>query len=172
MDAAFAKAKNYETKLDRSLSQYKTLRDAETKTKVPKVYIALGIGSLVFFLIFFNVAGQLITDLIGWVYPAYESFKAIEATSTNSKKQWLTYWSVFGLLQSLEYFSDALVYWFPFYFVFKTIFVLWLSLPQFHGAEFLYTRILRPNLTFLQSKIEKVEAKLSNAAKEVAGKSS
>ena len=69
MDTAFAKAKNYETQLDRSLSQYKTLRDAEAKTKVPKVYIALGVGSLTFFLIFFNVAGQLITNLIGWVYP-------------------------------------------------------------------------------------------------------
>ncbi|KAI8147155.1 TB2/DP1, HVA22 family-domain-containing protein [Fennellomyces sp. T-0311] len=167
MDAVFAKAKEYETQLDRSLSQYQTFRDAEAKTKVPKVYVALGGASLIFFLIFFNVAGQLITNLIGWVYPAYESFKAIEASSAGPKKQWLTYWTVFGLVQSVEYFSDALVYWFPFYFLFKTALILWLSLPQFQGAEFLYTKILRPNLAFLQTKVEKVESKI----KEAAGKS-
>ena len=81
MDAVFAKAKDYETQLDRSLSQHQLFRDAEAKTKVPKVYVALGGASLVFFLIFFNVAGQLITNLIGWVYPGTDAIFCVHFIS-------------------------------------------------------------------------------------------
>ena len=42
----------------------------------------------------------------------------------------LQYWVVFALFTVLESFIN-IVYWFPFYFVFKFIFLLWLSLPPF-----------------------------------------
>lgn len=62
---------------------------------------------------------------------AYASFKAIESPSPYDDKQWLTYWTVIGFVQLIEYFSDILLYWFPFYYLFKTLFVLYLALPQF-----------------------------------------
>jgi receptor expression-enhancing protein 5/6 len=62
---------------------------------------------------------------------AYASFKAIESPGNSDDKQWLTYWTVIGFVQLLEYFSDVLLYWFPFYYLFKTLFVLYLALPQF-----------------------------------------
>ena len=40
------------------------------------------------------------------------------------------YWVVFSLFTVLESFIN-IVYWFPFYFVFKFVFLLWLSLPVF-----------------------------------------
>ncbi|ORY92069.1 TB2/DP1, HVA22 family-domain-containing protein [Syncephalastrum racemosum] len=163
MDSVYNKAKEVERNLDRNLSQYKQFRDAEEKTKIPKVYLALGGAFLVFLLIFFNVAAPLITNFIGWLYPAYESFKAIESTSASHRKQWLTYWSVFGFIQMGEYFTDTLLYWFPFYFLFKTIFVLWLALPQFRGAEVMYTRVLQPNTSFLKGKVQQMENKLASA---------
>jgi len=62
---------------------------------------------------------------------AYASFKAIETADKADDKQWLTYWTVIGFLQMAEYFSDILLYWFPFYYLFKTLIVLYLALPQF-----------------------------------------
>ena len=55
--------------LDGQLSQYKYANEIERKTGVPKSYIALGGGALVFIMIFFNLAGQLLTNTISWVYP-------------------------------------------------------------------------------------------------------
>lgn len=40
------------------------------------------------------------------------------------------YWVVFSFFTVVESFVN-IVYWFPFYFVFKFIFLLWLSLPMF-----------------------------------------
>lgn len=66
-----------------------------------------------------------------FLFIAYASFKAIESPGKEDDKQWLTYWTVIGFVQMVEYFSDILLYWFPFYYLFKTLVVLYLALPQF-----------------------------------------
>ena len=43
--------------------------------------------------------------------------------------QWLTYWVVFAFLTVFESAVSA-VYWFPFYYTFKTLAIVWLMLPQ------------------------------------------
>lgn len=35
---------------------------------------------------------QPVSNLIGWVLPAYLSVQAIESPGTDDDKQWLTYW--------------------------------------------------------------------------------
>lgn len=35
----------------------------------------------------------------------------------------------------LEYFLNALLYWIPYWFVIKTLFFLWLALPQFRVGD-------------------------------------
>ncbi|KAL1926376.1 hypothetical protein VTP01DRAFT_5897 [Rhizomucor pusillus] len=141
--------------VDAQLGQFQYCNEFERKTGIPKSYAALGIAGLMVLMIFFDLAGQLLTNFISWVYPAYASFKAIESPSPYDDKQWLTYWTVIGFVQIIEYFSDILLFWIPFYFLFKTLFVLWLALPQFRGAEVLYTRVLRPYLLEAQTDIDR-----------------
>ncbi|KAG2200120.1 hypothetical protein INT46_000202 [Mucor plumbeus] len=159
------KVKEVLATLDTQLSQFKYANEFEQKTGVPKSYVALGAGGIAFLMIFFNLAGQLLTNAISWIYPAYASFKAIETVDKADDKQWLTYWTVIGFLQMAEYFSDILLYWFPFYYLFKTLIVLYLALPQFRGAETLYVRFLRPYLLNAQGGIdaqtEKFKAKIN-----------
>ncbi|KAG0180938.1 ER membrane protein DP1/Yop1 [Apophysomyces sp. BC1021] len=143
------------TQLDKELGQYKYANEIERRTGVPKSYFVIGAGVAITIMIFFNLAGQLLTNTISWVYPAYASFKAIESPGTEDDKQWLTYWTVIGFVHIVEYFSDILLYWFPFYYLFKTILVLWLALPRFRGAEILYGRFLRPFLLNAQSDIDR-----------------
>jgi len=170
MESFQTKLRYYNSQADKELSKYPQIIKLEQYTNVPKTYLAGGVVSFVFLLIFFNFWGELISDLIGWVYPAYASFKAIESKAVTDDVQWLTYWTVFGFVQILEFFSDAILYWLPFYFVFKTVFFLWLFLPPFQGAQIVYTKFLRPTLLAYQgdidAKVNKVKSKFETATKE------
>ena len=55
----------------------KILNQMEEKTKVKKVYIAIGLIVLVVLWLGSGHAGQLVCNLIGFLYPAYASIKAI-----------------------------------------------------------------------------------------------
>ncbi|GBB95210.1 hypothetical protein RclHR1_00250008 [Rhizophagus clarus] len=138
--------KNYQAQLDRELSKYPLIVEIEKKSNVPKTYLVAGSVALLSFMIVFNLWGKLLSNLVAWAYPAYASFKAIETTKTEDDTQWLTYWTVLGFFHVIEFFSDVILYWIPFYFLIKTIFFLWLFLPQTRGAQRLYVGFLRPTL--------------------------
>ncbi|KAJ3388215.1 ER membrane protein DP1/Yop1 [Entophlyctis sp. JEL0112] len=161
------KAQIYLAKFDKELSKYPFAVEVETRTKVPKTYIFGGFLALLAVFVFFNIFGELITGLMGFVWPAYQSFKAIEAHDRDLNTQWLTYWTVFGFLNVIEVFSDFLLYWIPFYYAFKAILILYLVLPQFHGAKVVYEKVLEPYLLKKQSVIDadlsKIKAKAAAA---------
>ena len=72
------------------------------------------------------------TNLVGFLLPSYFSLAALESPQPQDDVQWLTYWVVFGFFNFLESFALSVVlYYFPWYFAFKSIFILWLQLPQF-----------------------------------------
>jgi receptor expression-enhancing protein 5/6 len=64
-----AKARQQKIDLDVELSKYKVFRDLEAQTKINKVYLFLGGLGLLLILIVFNIAGELVTDAIAWIYP-------------------------------------------------------------------------------------------------------
>jgi len=143
--------------LDQELSKYPMLRDLEARTKVPKAYAVLGLAASSVILIFFNMFGLAapVSNLIGWALPAYLSVQAIESPGTNDDKQWLTYWVVFGSMNLAESMGiRAILYWVPMYFVFKTVFTIWLMLPATRGAEVLYHNVLRPVLSNVKARTQ------------------
>lgn len=112
---------------------------------------------------------------MGWGLPAYFSVKAVESPSPTDDIQWLTYWIVFGFFNFLESFALRIVlYYLPWYFAFKTLFILWLQLPAFRvrnnncfsspfqrvhqsnalfqGAETLYGTVVRPLFSSVNKK--------------------
>ncbi|CAO3625554.1 unnamed protein product [Cunninghamella blakesleeana] len=132
-----------ERKWDSQLKKVSVFQKMEQITKIPKVYLALILGFITFLLLFFNVAGRLITNLIAWLYPAYASLQTIETSSYSKRQQWVTYWVVLGVFHFVEYFEDTLTYWLPFYYLFKTVFILYLSLPMFKGATQIHSKFLQ-----------------------------
>ncbi|KAF3935632.1 hypothetical protein ABW19_dt0205384 [Dactylella cylindrospora] len=122
------------SQFDKELSKYPTLVNLEKQTNVPKVYVIGGVGFLYFTLIFFNLGGQLLVNLAGFIIPAFYSLQALFTTGKADDTQWLTYWVCFSFLSVLEAALDP-TYWVPFYYLFKFAFILWLSLPQFSGAQ-------------------------------------
>lgn len=73
--AVQTRAKNALKGLDGELSKFSYAKEFERKTGVPKTYVALGVGSIGFVMIFFNLAGQFLTNLIAWLYPGTHSIK-------------------------------------------------------------------------------------------------
>lgn len=89
----------------------------------------------------FNPLAAPVSNLVGWALPAYLSFKAIESPQHADDVQWLTYWVVFGFFNFLESFALRLVlYYVPWYFAFKTAFIVWLQLPVFRVSVCLLLR--------------------------------
>lgn len=99
-----------------------------------------------FVLIFFNIGGtgQLLSNVAGFVIPGYYSLVALETTTTNDDTQLLTYWVVFAFLNVIEFWSRAILYWIPFYYLFKTVFLLYIGVPAFGGAKLIYLNFIKP----------------------------
>ncbi|PBK60046.1 hypothetical protein ARMSODRAFT_966437 [Armillaria solidipes] len=149
---AKSKAEYYYSQLDKELTKYPVLINLEQRTQVPKGYLVLGSTFVITFLHIFNALAAPVSNLVGWALPAYLSFKAVESPSPHDDVQWLTYWVVFGFFNFLESFALRVVlYYVPWYFAFKTLFIVWLQLPYFRGAQVTYVNILKPVLNNISS---------------------
>lgn len=97
-------------------------------------------------LVFLNLGGigQLLSNLAGFAFPGYLSLKALKTQTKSDDTKLLTYWVVFSGLQIIEFWSKTILYWIPAYFLFKTLFLVYIALPATNGAELIYTKILAP----------------------------
>jgi len=138
-----ANANNYLGQIDKELSKYPAINNFEKQVNVPKVYIFLGVLGAYFAFIFFNIAGQFLTNLAGFVLPTYYSLDALFSVGKSDDTQWLTYWVVFAFFTVFESMVNA-VYWFPFYYTFKFVLVLWLALPVTGGAQIVFRSLISP----------------------------
>jgi len=144
------------------LDQIPVLQQAEDVTKVPKEYLVL-VGGLVFVvLVFLGIGAGSLCNIVGFLYPAFKSFEAIESKQKGDDTQWLIYWVVYAFFSIIEVFVDFLIYWIPFYYAFKLAFLLWAMLPQTKGAKFLYDNFLKD---FLKKNESKIDAALNDAKK-------
>jgi len=139
--------------LDRELTKIPLACKAEKRTGVKKVYLALGGFATLFLMLFMNWAGSLITNLVGFVYPAYMSVHAVESPDKSDDTQWLIYWIVFAFFSIIEYFSYTVLYYFPFYYIVKLVLLMWLFLPNTKGALVVYNKAVKPLVTQVDSKM-------------------
>ncbi|KAJ1678663.1 ER membrane protein DP1/Yop1, partial [Spiromyces aspiralis] len=66
---------------------------------------------------------------------------------------------IFGFFNTIEYFTGFLLYWIPFYYVFKLAFLAWLMIPHFSGAHVLYLKFISPAYRSIISKQPVQQAK-------------
>ncbi|KAI9762341.1 MAG: ER membrane protein DP1/Yop1 [Chaenotheca gracillima] len=131
------------SQIDKELSKYPVLNNFERQTNVPKVYAFLGLLTVYFFLVFFNIGGEFLVNTAGFLIPGFYSMQALFSADKVDDTQWLTYWVVYGFLTVFESAVNA-VYWFPFFYTFKFVLVLWLALPQTAGAQVVFRSFLHP----------------------------
>src|SRR3569832_121837 len=130
-----------------SFSRFSTdkLKELEDKTGYPKVYFFLA-GVVLLFSVLWVIGGaKLIVDLVGFVYPAYMSFKSMDS-GNHDDTQWLTNWVVFSCFSIVESFFTFVVYLIPIYFWIKIGIIVYMWHPSSRGAQTLYEQFLRPLL--------------------------
>ncbi|KAF5176089.1 Hva22-like protein f [Thalictrum thalictroides] len=77
------------------------------------------------------------------LYPLYASIRAIESPSTLDDQQWLTYWVLYSLIALFELSCWKVLQWLPLWPYLKLVFCLWLVLPIFNGAAYIYENFVR-----------------------------
>mmetsp|Transcript_3916 Transcript_3916/g.5400 ORF Transcript_3916/g.5400 Transcript_3916/m.5400 type:complete len:170 (+) Transcript_3916:72-581(+) len=115
----------------------------EDKTKVLIEYYVIGLGGVIVLCLFTGFLADLISNLIGFVYPVYATIRALESKSTDDDKDWLIYWVVFSAFFVAENFVEVVLYWIPFFYPLKVTFLLWCMSPQYKGAEKVYNLVLK-----------------------------
>jgi receptor expression-enhancing protein 5/6 len=132
------------SEFEKDLGNVGWLKAAEEKTRIPKTVILVVSGLTSFVVLYLAIGPGLLCNLVGFVYPAYASFKAIESEEKEDDTQWLTYWVVYAVFNIIETFVDLILFWFPFYYSIKFGFLIWLFLPNVRGAQYLYTHLILP----------------------------
>nr|ACO14585.1 Receptor expression-enhancing protein 5 [Caligus clemensi] len=126
----------------------------ETKTKLKKktiLYIAAGVSALV---LIFGYGARLLFSFIGCVIPAYFTVQSMESENRDDAWPWLRYWTVYALFSSIEAIIDLFGGFLPFYWLFKTLFILWL-MPPMDGGSLLYGKLVRPTFLKYESTIDR-----------------
>ena len=103
------------------------------------VFIGLIILSLIF--VYFNLFENLITNLIGTVYPTFWTIKSIESKDGKAI-HWLIYWIIFSSFILLDFFSGFVVKIIPFYFIMKICFLIWLQWPESKGCDIIFSYVI------------------------------
>ncbi|KAJ7594207.1 TB2/DP1, HVA22 family-domain-containing protein [Mycena floridula] len=109
----------------------------------------------------FYLTSRVIGSITAFLYPGYASYKTLSLRPSPQAEleRWLMYWSVLGCVVGVEILAEWAISWIPFYYTIKTLFLLYLSLPQTQGSSYIYHYHLQP---FFQSHELQIDAALAS----------
>lgn len=111
--------------------------------------MAIGGGVATLLILVFGVGIASLSSLVGFVYPAYKSFQAIETKTKGDDTQWLVYWVIFAIFSIMEVFVDLVLYWIPFYYAVSFVLYWTMYFRRGSTAGLLTTRHLLGFFLFL-----------------------
>lgn len=131
--------------------------DKSSGQAIKILYIASGVTGFFFAWIASGFIASFVCNAIGFLYPAYKSVKAIESIQKDDDTEWLMYWLVFATFNVFEAFIDTLLFWFPFFFMAKCVFLLWCMAPiTNNGSTVIYQNLIRPFVLENEADVDRV----------------
>ncbi|KAI6188692.1 Receptor expression-enhancing protein [Aphelenchoides besseyi] len=127
----------------------------EKRTNLKREHLAYTLFALTALYFVIGSFAQIICNFVGFAYPAYESVKAIRSPTKEDDTKWLIYWTVFAFFSLVDFFANVIFCYFPFYYLFKILFLLYLYLPQTNGALFMYENYVDDFVRGLESNFAK-----------------
>jgi TB2/DP1, HVA22 family len=118
--------------ITRSIDFFQSLQE---KTGYPAAWFFLATCGVIIAALTLLGGAKLLVDVVGFVYPAYMSFKSIDGSSSSSsttdstikraeETQWLTYWVCFAFMSLLETVFGFLTRLIPLYYWLKLAIVV------------------------------------------------
>eukprot|EP01012_Entosiphon_sulcatum_P059819 TRINITY_DN8442_c0_g1_i1.p2 TRINITY_DN8442_c0_g1~~TRINITY_DN8442_c0_g1_i1.p2 ORF type:complete len:174 (-),score=43.73 TRINITY_DN8442_c0_g1_i1:338-796(-) len=112
-----------------------------------------------------------VVSAVGFVYPAYNTYKALESNSKEFMAHWMRYWVVFAIFFIVDSYIEWALSWLGLiYYIAKMLFVCFLWSPKLQGAQMLYSRLLpflQENENFIDEKIANLGTTLTQLAGEI-----
>ncbi|TFK30813.1 hypothetical protein FA15DRAFT_684022 [Coprinopsis marcescibilis] len=115
---------------------------------------------------FVSFISRVLSAWFAFLLPSFATFKALSRLphSEPEVQRWGMYWAVVGWFVAFEYLAEWVISWFPFYWELKTLFFLYLALPQTQGSTFIYKNYVQPFLTKNEAALDEgINALQSNA---------
>lgn len=122
------------------------MKKGAAKIGVDPGLLVTGVMFVVIFLVAVGVCGNLLVSIVGFLYPAYRSFKALESDDKEDDTQWLTYWVVYAFFTVFDEMTSWILNLMPFYFMIKLVLMIWMFWPTTNGALVIYNTVLAPFL--------------------------
>ncbi len=111
----------------------------------------------------FHLIARMSCIFLGLVYPIYSTYtlfthqinpyyfsrksnstKTASAFKEELQMKWISYWTIYMCIIFVEYYFESTLYYVvPFYYELKCVLLLWLLLPKFNGALFIYQQYSR-----------------------------
>lgn len=135
---------------------------------VRPVFVALGAGLTILFIISFMIGGAGLCNLVGFVYPVIGSYKALKTQGKDDDTQWLTYWVVYSFFNMFESITDLLDNMIPMYYLLKCVLLVYLFSPMTKGANLVYKAAIEPALDKYIPSVEAAADKGKNVIRSVA----
>ena len=100
--------------------------------------------SVILILLVLEKGSCLICDTLGFVYPAYLSFKTLESKEIDDDKIYLSYWLIFSLVNIYRISIGSVISIIPFPDLFRLVFYIYLLHPKTKGALLFLNQIIHP----------------------------
>ena len=123
------------------------MKSIKEKTGIDGIYVIIFLFLCVL-LVYFGIFESLITSLVGTIYPGFCTIKAIQ--KNQNKKDWLTYWVIFGSFLIFDMFSGIIMKFIPYYFVLKILFLIWMFIPGSNGCRIVYDFLISKVMEYIE----------------------
>ncbi|XP_050439206.1 receptor expression-enhancing protein 5-like [Adelges cooleyi] len=123
---------------------------AESRTGIPRFKLLIVSIALVSLYMLVGHGQTTLSNVLGFAYPGYQTFKLIESPSNSGREspsaytKWLSYWLLYASVLIFESPLSGLLQMIPLYFLLKTLFFAWCYLPiRNNGTAIVYESLIR-----------------------------